>query len=100
MDYKIIFSQPAIEDLESIVRFIANDNQQAAGHFGKQLIESVRPLAQFPRMGRVVPEQNDEDIREIIFKPYRVFYRVKDEMGAIEIIRSWHAARGNPRFLK
>jgi toxin ParE1/3/4 len=98
MDYKIIFSDPSIEDLENIVRFIAQDNPQAAARFGTKLIASVRHLAAFPRLGRVVPEKNDENIREIVFKSYRVFYRVKDDIGAVEIARFWHAARGEPKL--
>ena|ERR1044072_2962574 len=96
MDYKIIFSEPSIEDLKNIVLFIAQDNPQAAARFGSQLIESVRHLAAFPRLGRVVPEKNDENIREIIFKSYRIFYRVKDNAALVEIARFWHAARGQP----
>lgn len=69
MDYKTTFSEPAIDDLKGIVNFIAKDNQEAAAKFGGRLIESVRHLARFPRFGRVVPEQNDANIREIIFKP-------------------------------
>jgi plasmid stabilization system protein ParE len=98
MDYKIVFSDPSIEDLENIVRFIAQDNPQAAARFGAKLIESVRNLAAFPRLGRVVPEKNDENIREIIFKSYRVFYRVKDDTRTVEIARFWHAARGEPQL--
>jgi toxin ParE1/3/4 len=98
MDYKIIFSEPAIDDLENIVRFIAHNNQPAAARFGGKLIESVRNLASFPRIGRVVPEQNDENIRETILKPYRIFYRVKDDVRIIEVIRFWHAARGEPEI--
>ena len=98
MDYKIIFSEPAIDDLENIVRFISKNNQEASARFGGKLIESVRHLAKFPRIGRVVPEQNDENIREIISKPYRIFYRVKDETQVVEVIRFWHAARGEPEI--
>ncbi|HXI68759.1 MAG TPA: type II toxin-antitoxin system RelE/ParE family toxin [Verrucomicrobiae bacterium] len=98
MDYKIIFSEPAIDDLQNIVRFIARDDQPAAAKFGGKLIESVRHLATFPRIGRAVPEQNDPDIREIVFKPYRIFYRVKDETHSIEVIRFWHAAHGEPKI--
>jgi plasmid stabilization system protein ParE len=98
MDYKIIFSEPAIDDLKNIVGFIAQDNQEAGARFGGKLIASVRHLAKFPRFGRVVPEQNDENIREIISKPYRIFYRVKDEIQVVEVIRFWHAARGEPEI--
>jgi toxin ParE1/3/4 len=98
MDYKVIFSEPSIEDLENIVRFIARDNPQAAAEFGAKLIASVRNLAIFPRLGRVVPEKNDENIREIVFKSYRIFYRIKDDAGTVEIARFWHAARGEPKL--
>jgi len=98
VDYRVIFSEPAIDDLEGIVRFISQDNQEAGARFGGKLIDSVRHLAKFPRFGRVVPEQNDENIREIISKPYRIFYRVKDEIRVIEVIRFWHAARGEPEI--
>ena len=47
MDYKIIFSGPAIDDLENIVRFIARDNPEAAARFGGKLIGSVRHLSNF-----------------------------------------------------
>ena len=98
MDYKIVFSDPSIEDLENIVRFIARDNPPAAAEFGAKLIESVRHLAAFPRLGRVVPEKSDENIREIVFKPYRIFYRVKDAARTVEVVRFWHAARGEPKL--
>ncbi len=98
MDCKIIFSEPAIDDLEGIIRFISQDNREAGAQFGRKLIEIVRHLAKFPRFGRVVPEQNDENIREIISKPYRIFYRVKDEEKVVEVIRFWHAARGEPEI--
>jgi len=62
------------------------------------LIESVRHLSAFPRLGRVVPEKNDENIREIVFKPYRIFYRVKDDIQTVEIARFWYAARGEPKL--
>jgi plasmid stabilization system protein ParE len=98
MDCKIIFSEPAIDDLENIVRFIAKDSREAAARFGGKLIGSVRHLAEFPRSGRVVPEQSDGNIREIICKPYRIFYRVKEEKKVVEVIRFWHAARGEPEI--
>jgi|SRR6185437_12922084 len=96
MDYKIVFSEPSIEDLGNIVHYIATDNPQAASRFGAKLIASVRNLAVFPRLGRIVPEKNDDNVREIIFKPYRIFYRVNDDTKTVEIARFWHAARGEP----
>jgi plasmid stabilization system protein ParE len=100
MDYKIIISGRAIADLRSIVTHIAKDNPTAAERFGIELIQRAKPLAQFPHLGRVVPEENDENIREIIFKSYRIFYRVNEQTRLIEVIRYWHAARGTPDIPK
>jgi toxin ParE1/3/4 len=53
-------------------------------------------LAQFPFLGRIVPEENDETVREIIFRSYRIIYKVFAEKQIVGIARIWHGARGEP----
>ena len=55
-------------------------------------------LEQFPEIGRVVPEEQDENIREIILPPYRIIYRVLAEAQVVAIARVWHGARGEPEI--
>jgi plasmid stabilization system protein ParE len=55
-------------------------------------------LANFPQLGRVVPEQNDENIREIILRPYRIIYQVLPAQQVVAIARNWHGARGEPEI--
>jgi plasmid stabilization system protein ParE len=98
MDYKVIVSGRAIADLRSIVTHIGKDNPTAAERFGNELIQRTKPLAKFPYLGRVVPEEKDENIREIIFKSFRIFYRINESARLIEVIRYWHAARGTPEI--
>lgn len=98
MGFKIVFTKPAIADLEGLVAYIARDNPQAAERFGYEIIEKAEKLDEFPFLGRVVPEFKLENIREIIHRPYRIVYRVREERKLIEILRVWHAARGIPRF--
>ena len=98
MGFKIVFTKPAITDLSGLVSFIARDNPQAAERFGFEIIEKAEKLDQFPLLGRVVPEFKIENLREIIHRPYRIVYRVREERGVIEILRVWHAARGIPRL--
>ena len=83
-------------DLRSIVTFIRSDSPSRAESFGYRLILEAEKLRSFPRRGRVVPEFRDEAIREIIVRPYRIIYRVSEERRALEIIRVWHGARGEP----
>ena len=56
MDYKILISPRAREDLRVIVRFIARDNPTAAIRLGQLLIEKALSLENLPFRGRVVPE--------------------------------------------
>ena len=62
--------------------------------FGYELISETDRLQEFPELGRIVPEYKNDFIREIIFRPYRIVYRVDHENKFCEIARVWHSARG------
>ncbi|MBI3879200.1 MAG: type II toxin-antitoxin system RelE/ParE family toxin [Verrucomicrobia bacterium] len=96
MAHKIVWSLQARDDLREIVSFIAADNPTAAETFGYRLMSQVDPLANFPQLGRVVPEEGDENIREIILRPYRIIYQVLPAQQVVAIARLWHGARGEP----
>ena len=95
MDYSIVWAESALEDLRQIVRYIAADNTEAAKRVGDAIIGSVEKLSDYPRFGRVVPELNDEDFRQIVLSPYRIVYEVSDSTKRISILRVWHGARGD-----
>jgi len=94
MAYKLIWSPAARDDLHDIVVFIARDNPNRAMSFGYELISET----EFPELGRSVPEYRDDNIREIIFRPYRIVYRIDHERRLCEIARVWHSARGLPQL--
>ncbi len=98
MDFKIILSPRAILDLQEIVRYISRDSPVHGEKFGYLLIQKTRVLASFPEIGRKVPEFGDSGIREVIFKSYRIVYRVNSEKRIVEVSRFWHAARGTVIF--
>ena len=96
MAYALIWSPLARDDLRDLVRFIARDNPDRAASFGFELIQRTENLSQFPELGRMVPERRDPRIREIVIRPYRVIYRLTPESQLVEVVRVWHAARGEP----
>ncbi len=98
MGYKIEWSPTAKLDFRDLILFISEDNLSAAKHFRNKILDHITQIFQFPYAGRIVPEFQDEDIREIIQKPYRIVYRVKKEKRILEIVRIWHAARGIPKI--
>ena len=63
MGWKVVIAPSAREDLESIVRFIARQNSNAAARVGYELIVRAESLAEFPMMGRVVPEFHRAEVR-------------------------------------
>ena len=87
----LIWTRRAIEDVQSIRQFIAQDSPHYALLVTQQLIASAERLPAFPQSGRIVPEVNDPAVREVIHGTYRIVYRlIHDE---IHILTVHHAAR-------
>ncbi|MGA2854225.1 MAG: type II toxin-antitoxin system RelE/ParE family toxin [Verrucomicrobiota bacterium] len=98
MDFKVFLSDEALSDLERLVAYIAPHNPAAAGRLGNQLLDTAFSLHTFPDRGRAVPEFRRPELREIVFRSYRIIYRVNNSDRSVEIVRFWHAARGFPRI--
>ncbi len=98
MDFKIFLSDDALSDLERIVAYIAPHNPVAADRVGNQLLEAALSLNTFPERGRMVPEFHRPELREIIFRSYRIIYRMNEADKSVEIVRIWHGARGFPHI--
>jgi toxin ParE1/3/4 len=64
----------ALRDLRDIGSFIRRDNPAAARRWVNLLQDRAEQAADVPRAGRVVPEFEREEIREILFKGYRIVY--------------------------
>ena len=87
----IRWSIGALEDIESISSYISHDYPEKASEIVKGIIEKIEQLKQFPKLGRKFPDRNDERIREIIFKKYRIVYEIREEI--IEILVIAHGSR-------
>ena len=97
MDFKVFLSSAALSDLERIAAYITLDNVVAAERMGNQLLDAALSLTTFPERGRMVPEFRRPQLREIVFRSYRIIYRVNSADNSLEIVRFWHGARGFPQ---
>ncbi|HRF88897.1 MAG: type II toxin-antitoxin system RelE/ParE family toxin [Pseudomonadales bacterium] len=89
---KISFSTSAVEDLENIIGYYNEQGVPDIGNnFTQAIIEHIQVLSKHPDIGRVVPEFEQEHIREIIHKPFRVIYQ--RNANSVEIIRVWRSER-------
>lgn len=76
----VTWSQKAGENLLDIEDFIARDSLERAVRFVDALIDHVEAiLTDNPRSGRTVPEIGNPDIRELIYRGYRVVYRLNGD---------------------
>jgi plasmid stabilization system protein ParE len=86
---KIIWSPLAIERAYEIAAYIAQDRPEAALKWLDGLFVSTDRLERFPQSGRIVPEVDSPEYREIIFRnAYRVVYRVDRSTVAILTVRN------------
>lgn len=88
---KVIWTDFAIEDLRSIHDYISQDSKTYADRFVEKLISRVDQLEYLPNSGRVVPEFNNELLRELIEGNYRIIYKLNSD--SIGIVRIHHSAR-------
>lgn len=72
---QIIWTEPALSDLDEIAEYIALDKVDAARRLVQKVLSSVERLEDFPTSGRIPPELLHSRYREIIVGPCRVFYR-------------------------
>ena len=68
---KLIWTDPSMEDLRAVRDYIGRDSDYYAADLVEQVVLSVERLPRFPKLGRVVPEAQDENIRELVHQNYR-----------------------------
>lgn len=88
---EVRWTSQALDDLEAICLFIARDAPQVAAVFANRAFQATDRLANYPLSGRVVPELEIENIREIIVGNYRLIYRIQED--EVQIVTVHHGAR-------
>lgn len=84
---KIIWSPLAIERVTEIARYIAQDNPTASRKWVETVFSKVEQLKPSPVSGRMVPEADRKEIRELIFGNYRIIYRADPKTISILTVR-------------
>ena len=72
---QVIWTEPALSDLDAIADYIALDKPDAARRLVCRVFETAKHLARFPKIGRRLAEIPNSIYREISVAPCRIFYR-------------------------
>ena len=91
----VIWTDLALTDLQGVINYIASDSPSYAVRVGTRIAQAPRQLVQFPLSGRIVPEFQDNNIRELIYGAYRIIYLVRNL--TCYIVAVVHGSRDLPR---
>ena len=91
MPENIYWSPKAIDHLWGIRDYIAKDSKIYAKNVISQIIQKIEIIGKSPLSGRIVPEYNQNDLRERRYGNYRIVYRIKTDK--IEIAAIFHTAQ-------
>jgi addiction module RelE/StbE family toxin len=72
---EIVWTEPALADLDAIADFIALENETAARRLVQRVFQHVAQLAEHPESGSKPQELKGRRYRQIVEPPCRVFYR-------------------------
>ena len=76
---RLIWTEPALNDLDAIADYIALDKPDAARRYVQRIFQAVERLALFPKSGSIPPELPHLPYRQVIVPPCRVLYRIDDQ---------------------
>ena len=88
----INWTEQSIEDLINIADFIGKDSIKYSKIQIKRIRERARLLRDHPYLGRIVPEYENESIRELILGNYRIIHRIISK-ERIDILAVHHSAK-------
>ena len=83
---RILWSDEALQTLEAVGDYLIETAPQYAGALMLALVEATSTLETFPRLGRVVPEFESEDLRELIFESYRIVYTIDGDTVTVHAV--------------
>ncbi|MAL97880.1 MAG: plasmid stabilization protein [Alteromonadaceae bacterium] len=76
---EVIWTEPALQELDAMAEYIALDNPAAASHLVQEVFEKTARLEEFPQSGRIPPELPNSIYREVVVPPCRLFYRQDEQ---------------------
>ncbi|HCG9162716.1 TPA: type II toxin-antitoxin system RelE/ParE family toxin [Vibrio parahaemolyticus] len=94
---EVIWTEPALSDLNDIAEYIALENIVAAKQLVQTIFSKVERLQTFPESGRILPELEHISYREVVVNPCRVFY--KQDGDKVFILFVMRAERDLRKFL-
>ena len=86
MAHRVVWSPKALADVDAIASYVAADSSSYASTVVRKILMSTRALSSFPFSGRMLPEVEDENLREVFAYSYRIIYRVQQDVVVVAAV--------------
>ncbi len=90
---KILWTDAAVAQLQAIHDYVGQTSPEYARRIVDRLTMRSTQLAAFPFSGRMVPEYEINEVRQVIEGSYRIIYLIKEDEEQIEILAVIHGSR-------
>ncbi len=93
---KVFWTEAALSQLQAIYDYISQTSSDYALRMIDRITKRSIQIAEFPYSGRVVPEYEVNEVREVLQSPYRIIYLVNPEQLQVEVLAVVHGVRSQP----
>jgi plasmid stabilization system protein ParE len=93
---KVFWTEAALSQLQAIHDYISHTSPEYALRMIDRLTKRSVQIARFPYSGRIVPEYEVNEVREVLEWPYRIIYLINAEQLIVEVLAVIHGARSHP----
>lgn len=94
----INWTEQSVLDLKNIYDYISKDSHHYAKITVKKIQVRTEVLKLYPLSGRIIPEINKVEFKELIEGNYRIMYKIVNEQR-IDILSVYHSARNFSQLL-
>lgn len=90
---KVLWTDAAVAQLQAIHDYVAQTSPEYARRIIDRLTRRSIQIAAFPFSGRIVPEYELNEVREVMEFSYRVMYLIKEDEDQVEVLAVIHSSR-------
>ncbi len=88
---RVLWTDAALNQLEAVRDFLSRTSPEYAQRIVERLVNRSEQIATFPRSGRMVPEYQLDEVRQVVEASYRIIYLIKENQ--VEVLAIIHTSR-------
>ncbi len=90
---KVLWTESALAQLQAVHDYLAQTSPEYALRMIDRLTKRSIQIARFPFSGRMVPEYELNEVREVIEGPYRIIYLIAPDRQKVEVLAVIYSSR-------